>query len=52
MRQMGSAMMDFMMAASGWIRLSESHGPEAMAAKIRDMLDGNVGAEEGIILRP
>jgi fructose-1,6-bisphosphatase/inositol monophosphatase family enzyme len=52
MRQMGSAMMDFMMAASGWIRLSESHGPEAIAAKIRDMLDGNVGAEEGIILRP
>jgi type IV secretory pathway VirB2 component (pilin) len=45
-------MIDFMMAASGWIQLSESHGPEAMTEKIRDMLDGNVGAEEGIILRP
>ena len=52
MRQMGAAMIDFMMAASGWIKLSESHGPEAMAEKIRDMLDGEVGAEEGIILRP
>jgi len=52
MRQMGAAMIDFMMAASGWIKLSESHGPEAMTEKIRDMLDGKVGAEEGIILRP
>ena len=52
MRQMGAAMIDFMVAASGWIQLSESHGPEAMTEKIRDMLDGNVGAEEGIILRP
>ena len=52
MRQMGAAMIDFIMAASGWIQLSESHGPDAMAGKIRDMLNGNVGAEEGIILRP
>ena len=52
MRQMGAAMIDFMIAASGWIRMSESHGPKAMTEKIRDMLDGNVGAEEGIILRP
>ena len=52
MRQMGAAMIDFMMAASGWIQLSESHGPEAMTQKIRDMLDGKVGAEQGIILRP
>ena len=49
---MGAAMIDFMMAASGWIHLSESHGPEAMTEKIRDMLDGKVGAKEGIILRP
>ena len=35
MRQMGAAMIDFMMAASGWIQLSESHGPEAMTKNPR-----------------
>ena len=52
MRQMGAAMVDFIVAAQSWIQISESNGPEAIAEKIVAMLDGEVSAQDGIILRP
>lgn len=52
MRQMGAAMADFIVAAQRWIQVSESKGPQEIAHKIVAMLDGEVGAEDGIILRP
>ena len=52
MRQMSAAMTDLMMAAQNWMALSESQGHEAITRKIRAMLDGHIGAHEGVILRP
>ena len=52
MRQMGGAMVDFIMAAHSWIQISESRGPEEIAERIVAMLDGEVSAQDGIILRP
>lgn len=52
MREMGAAMADFIFAAQSWIQVSESKGPEEIAKKIVAMLDGEVNAEDGIILRP
>lgn len=52
MRQMGAAMVDFILAAQRWIQVSESTGPTQIADKIVAMLDGKVSAREGIILRP
>ena len=52
MRQMSTAMADFLQAAQGWIQISESRGPDEMADKIVAMLDGDVNAQDGIILRP
>lgn len=52
MRQMGGAMVDFIVAAQAWIQISESKGPEEIANKIVALLDGEVSAQDGIILRP
>jgi type IV secretory pathway VirB2 component (pilin) len=52
MRQMSAAMTDLMMAAQNWMALSESQGHEAITQTIRAMLDGHIGAREGVILRP
>ena len=52
MRQMSTAMADFLHAAQGWIQISESRGPNEIADKIVAMLDGDVNAQDGIILRP
>ena len=52
MRQMGGAMVDFIMAAHSWLQISESRGPEEIAERIVAMLDGEVSAQDGIILRP
>jgi hypothetical protein len=51
-QQMGHAMADFMISAHQWIEMKEASGPEAMTLKIRSMLDAEVGAHEGVILRP
>ena len=51
-QQMGHAMADFMISAHQWIEMKEACGPEPMTLKIRSMLDDEVGAHEGVILRP
>ncbi|MDB2377958.1 DUF2855 family protein, partial [Luminiphilus sp.] len=51
-QQMGHAMADFMTSAQQWIEMKEACGPETMTLKIRSMLDAEVGAHEGVILRP
>ena len=45
MRQMGGAMVDFIMAAHSWLQISESRGPEEIAERIVAMLDGEVSAK-------
>ena len=51
-QQMGHAMADFMISAHQWIEMKEACGPKPMTLKIRSMLDAEVGAHEGVILRP
>ena len=47
-----TAMIDFMMAASGWIKVISVEGPEAVDARVKMILDGEVKADEGISLVP
>lgn len=47
-----ASMVEFMMAASNWIKIVRSEGPEAIDARVKSMLDGEVTAEEGVILAP
>jgi hypothetical protein len=45
-------MIDFMMAAFTWITMVSSAGPKAIDARVKSMLEGEVKANEGVILRP
>jgi Protein of unknown function (DUF2855) len=46
------SMIDFMMAAFNWIKMNPAQGPEAVDARVKAMLEGQVNADEGVILAP
>lgn len=50
--RMQASMTDFMLAAHRWLRIVATEGSHAIAARVTSMLDGEVGADEGVILRP
>lgn len=47
-----ASMVDFMMAAFNWIKVLPSEGPEAIDARVKSMLEGEINADEGVILIP
>lgn len=47
-----ASMIDFMMAAFAWITIVPSTGPDAIDARVKSMLEGEINADEGVILRP
>lgn len=52
MSAMQGSMIDFLMAAYGWIKMLPAVGPDAVDARVQAMLDGRVNADEGVILAP
>jgi hypothetical protein len=47
-----AAMIDFMMAAYDWIKVIPAEGPEAIDARVKEILDGEINADEGVSLVP
>lgn len=52
MNAMQGSMVEFLMAAYSWIKMLPAVGPDAVEARVQAMLDGNVNADEGVILAP
>ena len=52
MKRVQESMIDFMIAAFNWINIEESKGPDAIEARVRRMLEGDVNAANGMILMP
>lgn len=52
MKLVQASMIDFMMAAFNWIKFQPAQGPDAVNARVKAMLDGEVDAHEGVILIP
>lgn len=51
-RQMQARMIDFMLAAHNWITTVPAEGPQAVEARIKSMLEGEINADEGVVLMP
>lgn len=52
MRAMQGSMVDFLMAAYSWIKMVPAKGPDAVDARVKSMLNGEINADEGVILAP
>lgn len=52
MRAMQKSMTEFLMEAYSWIKMVPATGPEAVDARVKSMLNGDINADEGVILAP
>lgn len=52
MQLVQTSMVDFMIAAFNWITVLPSEGPQAIDARVKSMLAGEINASEGVILGP
>jgi hypothetical protein len=52
MKLVQARMIDFMMAAFSWIKMVPSEGPDAVDTRVKSLLEGEVKADEGVILHP
>lgn len=52
MKEIQASMVDFLLAAHGWIQIAPTQGADAIDAQVKSMLDGQVSADAGIILHP
>ena len=52
MKLVQGSMVEFMMAAFNWITMVRSEGPIEVDERVKSMLDGEIRANEGIILSP
>ncbi|MEM1113327.1 MAG: DUF2855 family protein [Pseudomonadota bacterium] len=52
MKLVQASMIEFMLAAFNWIKMLPSEGPEALDARVKSMLEGEIKADEGVILKP
>lgn len=50
MRNVQSSMIDFMTASFSWLEVVHATGPEAVDARVKSMLQGEINANEGIAL--
>jgi len=47
-----TSMIDFMMAAFSWIKMAPAEGADAINVRVKAMLEGEINADEGVILIP
>lgn len=52
MNAMQGSMVEFLVAAYSWIKMVPATGPDAVEARVQSMLNGDVNADEGVILAP